>query len=90
ASCMLSPTDDGRVGNTAAALPFEGFTIEPGAPVQIRAWNYSTHAMANVGAPVSASTTPFNIDGGPLYSWSASRASSSSTRGSGPARPARS
>jgi hypothetical protein len=74
ASCMLSPTDDGRVGNTAAALPFEGFTIEPGAPVQIRAWNYSTHAMANVGAPVSASTTPFNIDGGPLYSWSASRA----------------
>jgi hypothetical protein len=74
AGCMLTPTDDGRVASTTAALPFEGFTVEPGAAVQIRAWNYTTNAMANVGAPVSATTTPFNIDGGPLYSWSASRA----------------
>jgi hypothetical protein len=73
AGCMLSPTDDGRVASTTAALPFQGFTTEPGAPVQVRAWNYTTHGMADVGAPVSASTSPFNIDGGPLYSWSASR-----------------
>ncbi|HSR98347.1 MAG TPA: hypothetical protein VLM79_14920, partial [Kofleriaceae bacterium] len=73
AGCMLSPTDDGRVSSTTAALPFQGFTTEPGAPVQVRAWNYTTHAMANVGAPVPASASPFNIDGGPLYSWSASQ-----------------
>jgi hypothetical protein len=73
AGCMLSPTDDGRVSSTTATLPFEGFTIDPGAPVQVRAWSYTTHAMADVGTPVSASTSPFNIDGGPLYSWSAPR-----------------
>jgi hypothetical protein len=73
AGCMLSPTDDGRVSSTTAALPFQGFTTEPGAPVQVRAWNYTTHAMANVDVPVAASTSPFNIDGGPLFSWSASR-----------------
>jgi hypothetical protein len=73
ASCMLTPTDDGRVASTTAALPFEGFTLEPGAPVQIRAWNYASNAMANIGVPVAASMSPFNIDGGPLYSWSALR-----------------
>lgn len=74
ASCMLSPTDDGRVASTTATLPFQGFTTEPGAPVQVRAWDYTAHAMVNVGAAVAASTAPFDIDGGPLFSWSASRA----------------
>lgn len=73
AGCMLSPTDDGRVASTAAVLPFEGFTTEPGAPVQIRAWDYSAHAMVNLGAAVAASTSPFEMEGGPLFLWSASR-----------------
>lgn len=71
--CMLSPTDDGRVSSTTAALPFEGFTTQAGAPVQIRAWDFTANAMANVGAPVAAGTAPTAVDGGPLYYWSASR-----------------
>jgi len=72
--CMLSPTDDGRVASTTAALPFHGFTTQPGAPVQIRAWDFTANAMASVGGPVAASTAPTAVDGGPLYYWSTSRA----------------
>ena len=73
AGCMLSPTDDGRVTSTTAPLPFYGYVTQPAAPVQVRAWDFTTHVMANIGAPVAATTSPTGVDGGPLYSWSASR-----------------
>src|SRR5690242_15422030 len=71
--CMLSPTDDGRVTSTTAPLPFYGYVTQPSVPVQVRAWDYSAHAMASIGPAVMSTTSPTSVDGGPLYSWSASR-----------------
>lgn len=72
-ACMLSPTDDRRVSSTTTALTYSGYTIEAGAPVQVRAWDFNLNRMVNVGAPVAASTTARDAGGTPIYSWSASR-----------------
>jgi hypothetical protein len=74
AGCLLSPTDDGIVDNTAAPLPFNGFLLEANAPVYVRAWNHLTHQMEDVGAPVRSGDLAYTVSGGPLYSWETSRA----------------
>lgn len=84
AACMLSPTDDGIVGSTTSALPFEGYLTQPGAPAYVRAWNYASNAMEDVGAPVLSSTSGLNVEGGPLYYWSAPRVLPSQYWRSGP------
>lgn len=71
--CMLSPTDDGIVTSSAAALPFNGFLTSPEAPVFIRAWNYTSNQMEDVGPQVLSGTLPYTVDGGPLYYWETSR-----------------
>lgn len=83
--CLLSPTDDMRVGSTTAALPFTGYATQASAQVQVRAWSFASHAMANVGAPVFASTSETAVDGGPLFSWTASRTLAPSFWRTGPA-----
>jgi hypothetical protein len=72
--CMLSPTDDGTVTTTTAALPFNGYLTTPAAPVFIRAWNYTANRMEDVGPQLLSHTSPLNVDGGPLYYWETFRA----------------
>ncbi len=74
AACMLSPTDDGIVSNTTSTLTFDGYLTQPGAQAFVRAWNYDSNAMEDLGAPVLSSTSGLNVEGGPLYYWSAPRA----------------
>jgi hypothetical protein len=69
--CMLSPTDDAHVGSVTDTLAFEGYVTEPGAPVQIRAWDHAANAMVNVGSAVLSATTPTELSDGSLYYWSA-------------------
>jgi hypothetical protein len=71
--CMLSPTDDGTVSSSTAALPFNGFLTSPAAPVFIRAWNYTSNQMEDVGPQVLSGTLPYSVDGGPLYYWETSQ-----------------
>jgi hypothetical protein len=70
--CMLAPTDDGYVSSTSAALPFSGMHTEPGAPVQVEAWNYSTNAFAPVGASVRSATERSAWVDEPVFPWSTS------------------
>lgn len=72
--CMLAPTDDGVVSSATQVLPFEGYLTQPSAPVHVRAWNYTTNTMEDVGPQVLSGTSPLNVSGGPLYSWAAPRA----------------
>lgn len=74
AACMLSPTDDGIVSNTTSTLTFDGYLTQPGAQAFVRAWNYDSNTMEDLGAPVLSSTSGLNVEGGPLYYWSAPRA----------------
>ncbi|MEZ4360608.1 MAG: hypothetical protein R3B48_10520 [Kofleriaceae bacterium] len=74
AGCMLSPTDDQIVSSTTGVLNFQGYLTQPNAPVNVRAWNYVTHAMQDVGPQVRSGTAPVSVSGGPLYAWSAPRA----------------
>jgi hypothetical protein len=85
AGCMLSPTDDQLVASTSAPLTFTGFHLNPGAPVQVQAWNYATHGMQNVGVPVFSETTSSVMLERPLFAWTATRTLAPSFWRSGPA-----
>ncbi len=71
--CMLSPTDDGRVASTTAPLTFNGYHTYSNAPVQVRAWNFATNAMENLGAPVMSAATSTVALEKPLYAWASTR-----------------
>ena len=71
-ACMLTPTDDQRVSNTSAPLRFSGYTTRAGAPVQVRAWDFQSNAMVNVGGPVAAGSTSTHADP-PLFGWQVDR-----------------
>ncbi|MFT3707095.1 MAG: hypothetical protein QM817_05440 [Archangium sp.] len=71
--CILGPTDDQRVSSTTAPLTFEGFHLNGSGQVQLKAWNYSTNAMTNLGLPVTASATPSYTLDRDIFGWSATR-----------------
>jgi hypothetical protein len=73
AGCVLGPTDDAIVTSTTSTLPFEGYVLEANAPVNVRAWNFASNAMEDVGPQVRSGTSPLNVSGGPLFAWSAPR-----------------
>lgn len=71
AGCMLGPTDGERVTSTAAQLPFNGYDTEANGQVQVKAWDFSAHALAQVGPTVRADSSGITPAGGlTLYAWS--------------------
>ncbi len=85
AGCLLSPTDDQRVSSTSAPLTFIGYHLNPSTPVQVQAWNYTTHGMQNIGAPVLSDATSTAALERPLFGWSATRTLGPAFWRSGPA-----
>lgn len=71
--CILGPTDDQRVASSTAPLTFEGYHLNASGQVQLRAWNYSTHAMADLGLPVTAAASPSYTFERDIFGWSATR-----------------
>jgi hypothetical protein len=54
--CMLGPTDGERVASTTAPLPFTGYDTEASGLVQVKAWDFTAHALAPVGPAVRAAS----------------------------------
>jgi hypothetical protein len=74
-SCMLTPTDDARVDSSSSTLSLSGYHIDPEALVQVRAKEFATNQMVNVGAPARSSSTVSGFaTRPPVYLWSAALA----------------
>lgn len=72
--CMLGPTDGERVANTTDPLPFTGFDTEANGLVQVKAWDFTAHALAPIGPAVRAASGGITPAGGlTLYEWDATQ-----------------
>lgn len=76
AGCVLGPSDGASVADRSASIGFYGYAPEANASVQVRAWNFQTHRVEDVGPLAHASPNaldPRYFDD-PTFEWSAPRA----------------
>ncbi len=72
--CMTWPMNGSIVADTNAPLSFGGYHIQSNTPVQVKAWNYNTNRMTNLGGTINSSRAGVvGVFDSPIYEWSGRR-----------------
>lgn len=67
--CMIGPYDGQRVGETDDPIPVSGYHYNPGAAVQVQAYDFSARRWETLESSRSVSRSSLEFDGRPLYGW---------------------